>query len=60
VPHPDALSLRTYFGLKEALERLPGRPVDLLEPGALRNPYLKPTLPIPAATKIRRTVRNPG
>ena len=39
--HPDALSLRTYFGLKEALEGLLGRPVDLVEPGAARNPYLK-------------------
>ena len=37
----DALSLRTYFGLKEALEKLFGRPVDLVEPGAMRNPYLK-------------------
>ena len=39
--HPDALSLRTYFGLKEALEGLLGRPVDLVEPGAVRNPCLK-------------------
>ena len=38
--HPAALSLRTYFGLKEALEGLLGRPVDLVEPGAVRNPYL--------------------
>jgi predicted nucleotidyltransferase len=42
--HPDALSLRTYFGLKEALERLLGRPVDLVEPGAVRNPYLKASI----------------
>jgi predicted nucleotidyltransferase len=38
---PEALSLRTYFGLKETLEALFGRPVDLVEPGAVRNPYLK-------------------
>jgi uncharacterized protein len=41
---PQALSLRTYFGLKEALERLLGRPVDLVEPSALRNPYLKASI----------------
>jgi uncharacterized protein len=28
-----------YFGLKEALEELLGRPVDLVAPGALANPY---------------------
>ncbi|HEU0155554.1 MAG TPA: nucleotidyltransferase family protein [Stellaceae bacterium] len=42
--HPDALSLRTYFGLKEGLEGLLGRPVDLVEPGAVRNPYLKASI----------------
>jgi hypothetical protein len=42
--HPDALSLETYFGLKEALEALFGRAVDLVEPGALRNPYLKASI----------------
>ena len=42
--HPDALSLRTYFGLKEALEGLLGRPVDLVEPGAVRNPYPKASI----------------
>lgn len=29
----------TFFALKDALERLFGRPVDLVEPGGLRNPY---------------------
>lgn len=28
-----------YFGLKEALEALLGRPVDLVMPSALENPY---------------------
>jgi len=28
-----------YFGLKESLEALYGRPVDLVMPGALDNPY---------------------
>jgi uncharacterized protein len=41
---PDALSLKTFFGLKEALERLFGRSVDLVEPGAVRNPYLKDSI----------------
>lgn len=33
-----------YFGLKEALEELFGRPVDLVEAGAVRNPYLKASI----------------
>lgn len=28
-----------YFGLKEELERLVGRPVDLVTPKSLENPY---------------------
>ncbi len=42
--HPEALSFDTYFGLKEAFEALLGRPVDLVEPGAVRNPYLKASI----------------
>ena len=38
---PAALSLKTYIELKEALEALFGRNVDLVEPGAMRNPYVK-------------------
>jgi predicted nucleotidyltransferase len=38
---PDALSLKTFFGFKESLEALFGRNIDLVEPGAMRNPYLK-------------------
>jgi uncharacterized protein len=38
---PEALSFKTFFGLKEELEALFGRSVDLLEPSAIRNPYLK-------------------
>jgi uncharacterized protein len=30
-----------FFGLKEALEALFGRNVDLVEPGAIRSPYFK-------------------
>jgi len=30
-----------YFGLLESLEQLLGVPVDLLESGPIRNPYLK-------------------
>lgn len=29
-----------YFGLQEALQALLGRPVDLVLPSALANPYL--------------------
>jgi len=42
--HPEALSFKTYFDLKESLEALFGRAVDLVEPGALRNPYLKASI----------------
>jgi uncharacterized protein len=41
---PDALSLGAYFGLKESLEGLFHRPVDLVEPSAIRNPYLKESI----------------
>lgn len=34
-------ALDAYFGLKEALEALLGRPVDLVMPSALRNPYFR-------------------
>ena len=42
--HPEALAFETYFGLKEALEALLDRPVDLVEPGAVCNPYLKASI----------------
>ena len=32
--------LEQFFGLAEALEKLLGRPVDLVEAGAIRNPFL--------------------
>ena len=31
----------TYFGLLEALKQLYGRPVDLIEIGSIRNPYIR-------------------
>ena len=34
----------TYFGLKEGLEALLGRKVDLVELNAVRNPYLKASI----------------
>lgn len=40
-----------YFGLKEALEVLYGRPVDLVSAGSLRNPYF-----IAAVNETRRLV----
>ena len=42
--HPQALSLKAYFGFKEALEQLLRHPVDLVEPSAIRNPYLKASI----------------
>ena len=35
-----APSLQDFFGTKTALENLLGRAVDLVEPGAVRNPYV--------------------
>jgi predicted nucleotidyltransferase len=38
---PDAHpGLDVFFGAKTALEQLLGRSVDLVEPGAVRNPYV--------------------
>jgi hypothetical protein len=34
-------ALDQYFGLKEELEVLFGRPVDLIMPRAVRNPYVR-------------------
>lgn len=34
-------ALDAYFGLKEALEALLGRPVDVVMAGAVTNPYLR-------------------
>ena len=42
--NPSALSLGNYFGLKEALEALLARPVDLVMPGAVKNPYLRASI----------------
>ena len=37
---PDApRGIRPYLSLKEALERISGRDVDLVEAAAVRNPY---------------------
>jgi predicted nucleotidyltransferase len=33
-----------YFGLQEDLEALLRRPVDLVEPGPIRNPYFKQSI----------------
>ena len=39
--HYDRKPLQQYFGFSEALRRTLGRPVDLVEVGAIRNPYLR-------------------
>lgn len=40
----DAKTLDHYFGFRSALEQLLGRPVDLVAPKALRNPYFAATV----------------
>ena len=39
--HDDRKPLQQYFGFAEALRRTLGRRVDLVEAGAVRNPYLQ-------------------
>lgn len=36
----SSVGLKEFFGAKAALEQLLGRGVDLVEPGAVRNPYV--------------------
>jgi hypothetical protein len=38
---PSSRALDAYFGLEEDLEALFGRPVDLVMPRAVRNPYVR-------------------
>ncbi|MSO99975.1 MAG: hypothetical protein EXR07_02830 [Acetobacteraceae bacterium] len=40
-PIPPGGYADAYFGLREALETLSGRPVDLVTEAALKNPYLR-------------------
>jgi hypothetical protein len=39
-PVPVAVRMRNYLALREALASLLARPVDLVEDGAIRNPYI--------------------
>lgn len=53
-PMPPAEHMRSYFGLLEGLEALFGRTIDLVEPAAVRNPFvldsiLKSRVPLYAA-----------
>ena len=40
-PGIQGSGLGTYFGLKDELEALFARPVDLVMPSAVRNPYVR-------------------
>ena len=40
-PLPPGGYVSSFFGLKEALEQLFGRPVDLVVASAIRNPYFR-------------------
>jgi uncharacterized protein len=40
-PRAEARAFANYFDFKEALEALLRRPVDLVMPGAVENPYLR-------------------
>lgn len=39
-PLPSGAHSKAYFGLLRDLEQLFGRPVDLVEDGTIRNPYV--------------------
>jgi hypothetical protein len=39
-PIPVGMRMRSYLALREALSSLLSRPVDLVEDGAIRNPYI--------------------
>jgi len=39
-PVPVAMRMKNYLGLREAVASLLSRPVDLIEDGAIRNPYI--------------------
>ena len=43
-PLPDGAYADTYFGLLEALERLFGKPVDLVVDSAIKNPYFRQSI----------------
>ncbi|MYD63067.1 MAG: hypothetical protein F4W91_18660 [Gemmatimonadetes bacterium] len=43
-PLPDGTYADTYFGLLEALERLFGKPVDLVVDSAIKNPYFRQSI----------------
>lgn len=38
---PDRLTLANYFALRQGLQQILGREVDVLDIGALRNPYIR-------------------
>ncbi|TAK20701.1 MAG: hypothetical protein EPO26_16885 [Chloroflexota bacterium] len=40
-PMPSGSYADAYFGLLESLEALLGRPVDLVVPSAIKNPYFR-------------------
>ena len=40
-PMPPAQHADSYFGLMEDLENLFGMPIDLVEPGPIRNPFFR-------------------
>ncbi len=44
LPSAAARAFHGYFDFKEALEQLLGRKVDLIMPGAIRNPYFRKTV----------------
>ena len=48
-PQPPGGYARAFFGLKESLELLFDRPVDLVSAAAIRNPYLRESIELTKA-----------
>lgn len=40
-PESGLSPLEQFFGLADELEKLLGRPIDLVEPGSIKNPYIR-------------------
>ena len=41
---PERLTLQDYFGFRDALSELLGRPVDVVDRRAIKNPYFRATV----------------
>jgi len=57
LPNSTARGMEDYFGLKESLESLYGRPVDLVEERAITNPYFLRSIRHPQGGDMQDHIR---